>query len=484
MSTSTSSLSSLLSSLNSSTSPSSSSGSSGSTISFSGLGSGLDIQGIVDALVNAEGQPKQQLLQQQLSGYNTTLSAIGQLKSGVSSVQTAADALQNLDTFRTRSTTVSDSTILSASAAPGTAVGTYQVQVQQLATADKWASSGFTSDTSTVGSGQLAISSGGTTFNVSVAATDTLANIRDNINAASGNTNVQASIVNVDNGSGGTVSKLVLTSKATGTANAINVAVTDSDGNNTDASGLSILASNNMTELSTPKDAIITVDGMQVTRSSNTISDAVTGLTLNLNKAAVGTNVAVTVGVDNTPVISALQTFVKNYNTMQSTYSSLTSYDQSSKKAGALLGDPLARGVFDSLRSMLGDNLVPGATSIKNLADIGIQIDKNGVMTLDTTKATSALTADPNAVQKLLTDPTQGLASRVDGVLNPYLQFGGVFDSRVQSLNTQISQNNQQQADLQDRLKQYRATLTKEYTAMDTMVGQMNSTLAYLNKIG
>lgn len=482
MSTSTSSLSSLLSSLNSSTSSSSSSG--GANISFSGLGSGLDIQGIVDALVNAEGQPKQQLLQQQLNGYNTTLSAIGKLKSGVSGVQTAADALQNLDTFRTRSTTVSDSSILSATAASGTALGTYQVQVQQLATADKWASSGFAADTSTVGSGQLSITSGGTTFNVSVAATDTLANIRDNINAASSNTNVQASIVNVDNGSGGTVAKLVLTSKATGTANAINVSVTDSDGNNTDASGLSILASNNMTQLSTPQDAIITVDGMQVTRSTNTVSDAVTGLTLNLSKAAVGTDVAVTVGVDNTPVISALQDFVKNYNTLQSTYSSLTSYDQASKKAGALLGDPLARGVFDSLRGMLGDNLVPGATSIKNLADIGIQIDKNGVMTLDKSKAEAALTADPNAVQTLLTDSTQGLATRVDNLLNPYLQFGGVFDSREQSLNNQISQNNQQQIALQDRLKQYRATLTKQYTAMDTMVGQMNSTLAYLSKIG
>lgn len=482
MSTSSSSLSSLLNSLNSSSSSSSYS-SGGNTISFSGLGSGMDIQGIVDALVNAEGQPKQQLLQKELSGYNTTLSALGKLKSGLSGIQTAADAFQNLSTFRARSTTVSDTSILTATASSGTALGTYQVQVQQLATADKWASSGFASDTSTVGSGQLSITSGGSTFNVSVAATDTLTNIRDNINAASGNTNVQASIVNVDNGSGGTVSKLVLTSKATGSANAISVAVTDSDGNNTDTSGLSILASNNMTELTTPQDAIITVDGMQVTRSTNTISDAVTGLTLNLNKAQVGTNVSVTVGQDNSTVIDALKTFVKNYNTFQSSYSSLTSYDASSKTAGPLLGDATAQGSYDSLRGMLGDNLIPGAT-VQNLADIGIQIDKNGVMTLDQTKAETALQNDPTAVQNLLTDPTQGLAARVDSLVNPYLQFGGIFDSREQSLNSQIADNNSQQAALSDRLTQYRASLMQQYTAMDTMVGQMNSTLAYLNKIG
>lgn len=452
-------------------------------ISISGIGSGLDIQSIVSKLVSAEGQPKQQLLQQQQSGYNTTLSALGKLKSALSDVQTAADKLQNLDTFKTRSVSVSDSTILSATASPGTALGTYKVEVQQLATAQKLASTGFASATSTVGSGQLAITSGTDNFTVSVAAGDTLQTIRDNINAASGNSNVQASIVNVDNGTGGTVSKLVLTSKATGSANTINVAVTDSDGNNTDTSGLSALASNNLTQVAAAQDSIIKLDGMTVTQSSNSVSNAVTGLTLNLNKAQVGTTVGVTVGADNAPVTDALQSFVDKYNAFQSVYSKLTAYNADSKQAGPLLGDATARGVFDGLRNMLGTNLVPGAT-IQNLADVGIQIDKNGVMSLDKTKANSALTADPTAVKTLLADANQGLAARVDSQVKPYLQFGGVFDSRQKSLNDQISRNRDAQTALQNRLDQYRKSLMAQYTAMDTMVGQMNSTLSYLQKIG
>jgi len=481
-SSTSSSLSSLLNSMNSPSSTSSSSG--GNTISFSGLGSGLDVQGIVSALVNAEGQPRQQLLQSQLDGYNTTLSALGKLKSAASAVQTAAEAFQNLDTFRTRTATSANDGIVSAKAIPGTALGTYQVEVQHLAAAQKLASAGYASETSTVGSGQLTITSGGGNFTVSVAGTDTLQNIRDNINSASGNSNVQASIVNVDNGSGGTVSKLVLTSKTTGSANTINVAVADSDGNNTDTSGLSALATNNLTQLAAAQDAVIQVDGMQVTRSTNSISDAVTGLTLNLNKAQIGTKVAVTVGEDSTPVVNDLQAFVKKYNALQSTYSSQTSYNSQSNKAGPLLGDATAQGMFESLRSALGNNLVSNPGSVQNLADVGIQIDKNGVMTLDQTKAESALKSDPKAVKTLLSDATNGLASRVDNQLKPYLQYGGIFDTRQQSINSEISRNKDQQTALQGQLKQYRQNLLNEYNSMDTMVGQMKSTLAYLNKIG
>ena len=467
-----------------STTVSTSSSTSPSGISFSGLGSGLDIQGIVTQLVNAEGAPQQQILTNRQTAFNTTLSALGQLKSGLSSVQTAADALQNLDTFRTRTATVSNSTILSATAIPGTAMGTYQVEVDQLATAQKLASAGFASATSTVGSGTLNFTTaGGSSFSVSVAATDTLANIRDNINAASGNNGVQASIINVDNGSGGTVSKLVLTATNTGSSNSITVTAADSDGNNTDTSGLSALASNNLTQVSAAQDAIIKIDGMQVTSATNSVSTAVTGLTLNLNQAQVGTSVAVTVGVDTSPITKALQTLVTNYNNYQSTNSSLTSYDQTSNQAGALLGDATANSVNNALRSLMGKNYTTGSTTVQNLADIGIQVDKNGVMSLDTSKLQQALTSDPNAVKSLLSGPTTGLSAQIDNVLNPYLQYNGFFDTRTESINNQLKSITQQQTDLQARLDQYQKSLMSQFTAMDSYVAQMNQSLSFLSKL-
>ncbi|HUX82040.1 MAG TPA: flagellar filament capping protein FliD [Halothiobacillus sp.] len=462
---------------------STSSSTSPSGISFSGLGSGLDIQGIVTQLVSAEGAPQQQILTNRQTSFNATLSALGQLKSGLSSVQTAADALRNLDTFRTRTATVSDSTILNASAIPGTALGTYQVEVDQLATAQKQASTGFAAATSTVGSGTLNFSVGGSAFSVSVAATDTLTNIRDNINAASGNKGVQASIINVDNGTGGTVSKLVFTSLNTGSSNAVTVSAVDSDGNNTDASGLSQLASNNLTQISAAQDSIIKIDGNQVTSASNSVSSAVTGLTLNLTKAVVGTNVAVTVGADTSPITTALQTLVTNYNQYQTTNAGLTSYDPTANQAGPLLGDATANGVNNALRSLMGQNYTTGSTTVQNLADIGIQVDKNGVMTLDTTKLNQALTTDPNAVKTMLTDSTNGLSAKVDNVLNPYLQYNGILDSRTQSINTQLQSITKQQSDLQARLNQYQTSLMAQFTAMDAYVAQMNSSMSFLAKL-
>lgn len=462
---------------------STSSSSSPSGISFSGLGSGLDIQGIVAQLVRAEGAPQQQLLTNRQTSFNATLSALGQLKSGLSSVQTAADALKNLDTFRTRTATVSDSTILNASAIPGTALGTYQVEVDQLATAQKQASVGFAAATSTVGSGTLNFSVGGSAFSVSVAATDTLTNIRDNINAAAGNKGVQASIINVDNGTGGTVSKLVFTSLNTGSSNAVTVSAVDSDGNNTDASGLSQLASNNLTQISAAQDSIIKIDGNQVTSASNSVSSAVTGLTLNLTKAVVGTNVAVTVGADSSPITTALQTLVTNYNKYQTTNAGLTSYDPTANQAGPLLGDSTANGVNNALRSLMGQNYTTGSTTVQNLADIGIQVDKNGVMTLDTTKLNQALATDPNAVKTMLTDATNGLSAKVDNVLNPYLQYNGILDSRTQSINTQLQSITKQQSDLQARLTQYQTSLMAQFTAMDAYVAQMNSSMSFLAKL-
>lgn len=466
-----------------STTVSTTSSTSPSGISFSGLGSGLDIQGIVTQLVNAEGAPQQQILTNRQTAFNTTLSALGQLKSSLSSIQTAVDAFQNLDTFRTRTATVSNSSILSASAIPGTALGTYQVEVDQLATAQKMASAGYASATSTVGSGTLNFTVGSSSFSVSVAATDTLTNIRDNINAATGNTGVQASIINVDNGSGGTVSKLVMTALNTGTSNGFTVTAADSDGNNTDASGLSALASNNLTQISAAQDSIIKIDGMQVTSASNSVSTAVTGLTLNLTQAQVGTNVAVTVGTDTSPVTTALQTLVTNYNQYQSTNASLTSYDQTSNQAGALLGDATANGVNNALRSLMGQNYTTGSTTIQNLADIGIQVDKNGVMSLDTTKLDKALTSDPNAVKTMLADSTNGLSAKVDNVLNPYLQYNGILDTRTQSINNQLQSITKQQTDLQTRLAQYQKSLMSQFTAMDSYVSQMNQSLSFLSKL-
>ncbi|WP_058575568.1 MULTISPECIES: flagellar filament capping protein FliD [unclassified Guyparkeria] len=455
---------------------------SSSGLSISGVGSGLDIQGIVSQLVRAESSPRLNLLNSREASYEATLSGLSKLKSAASELSSAAFDLRSLDTFRTRSVSSSNEDILTATASPGTALGKYQVEVGQLATAQKQASTGFADSTATVGSGQLTFDTSSSSFSVAVAAGDSLADIRDKVNNASTNDSVRASILNVDDGAGGTEARLVFSASETGTANAVTVTATDDDGNNTDAAGLSQLASANLTELTAAQDAQLTVDGMAVTSSTNVVEGVVEGMTLNLNQAEPGTQVEVAVESDNAPVLEALNNFVEKYNALNSTYRGLTSYDAETEQGGVLQGDATANGINRGLRSLLGDNM--GTGTIDNLSEIGIQIDSEGKMTLDESVTENALNSDSQAVKDFLTDPADGVSQQVDELLKPYLSFDGIFDNRTDSLNRSIDRIDDQRAALDRRMENYQESLTKQFTAMDKIVQNIQSSASYLSRIG
>lgn len=455
---------------------------SSSGLSISGVGSGLDIQGIVSQLVQAEGAPRRNLLANREASYEATLSGLSKLKSAASELSSAAFDLRSLDTFRTRAVSSSNEDIVTATATPGTALGSYEIEVGQLATAQKQASTGFADSTATVGSGQLTFDTSSSSFSVAVAAGDSLADIRDKVNGASTNDSVRASILNVDDGAGGTEARLVFSARETGTANAVTVTATDDDGNNTDAAGLSQLASANLTELSAAQDAQLTVDGMAVTSSTNLVEGVVEGMTLNLNQAAPGTKVDVAVESDNAPVLEALNSFVEKYNALNNTYRNLTSYDAETEQGGVLQGDATANGINRGLRSLLGDNM--GTGTIDNLSEIGIQIDSDGKMTLDESVAENALNSDSQAVKDFLTDPADGVSQQVDDLLKPYLSFDGIFDNRTDSLNRSIDRIEDKRAALDRRMDNYQESLTKQFTAMDKIVQNMQSSASYLSRIG
>ncbi|WP_410473389.1 flagellar filament capping protein FliD [Guyparkeria sp. TX1] len=455
---------------------------SSSGLSISGVGSGLDIQGIVSQLVQAEGAPRRNLLASREASYEATLSGLSKLKSAASELSSAAFDLRSLDTFRSRAVTSGNEDILTATASPGTALGKYQVEVGQLATAQKQASAGFVDSTATVGSGQLTFDTSSSSFSVAVAAGDSLATIRDKINGASGNDSVQASILNVDDGAGGTEARLVFSARETGTANAVTVTATDDDGNNTDAAGLSRLASANLTELTAAQDAQVTIDGLSVTSSTNQVDGVIEGMTLNLNQAQPGTKVEVAVEGDNGPVLEALNGFVEKYNSLNSTYRNLTAYNAETEQGGVLQGDATANGINRGLRSLLGGNI--GTGTIDNLSKIGIQIDSEGKMTLDESVAENALNNDSQAVKDFLADPADGVSQQVDELLKPYLSFDGIFDNRTDSLNRSIDRIDDQRAALDRRMENYQESLTKQFTAMDKIVQNIQSSASYLSRIG
>ncbi|MDP2266848.1 MAG: flagellar filament capping protein FliD [Thiobacillus sp.] len=378
-------------------------------ISAPGIGSGLDVNGIVSQLMAAERQPLAALNKQE-QAYNQKLSAFGQVRSALASFQTALQGLSR-DKFQALSATSSNSLALSASASGKATAGSYQIEVQQLAQQQKLSSAGFTSPDSVIGSGTLTIQfgsydSGLNTFTANAAkatqsltidpANNTLAGIRDAINSAKAG--VTATIVNDGSAAG---NRLVLTSTDSGAANSLKISVTDSDGNGLDSSGLSALAydptvgatpdsGKNLGQVAAARDALLTIDGIAVSKSGNTINDAIAGVTLTLAQTNVGQALSLNVSRDTKTITEAVQSFVTAYNSASGTLKRLTAFNGAGAQNGILLGDSTARGIQVQMRNMLNTSVDSGG-ALTTLSQIGVSFNRDGTLVLDNTKLNSAI---------------------------------------------------------------------------------------------
>ena len=259
----------------------------------SGIGSGLDIDNLVTQLVRVEGEAPSLRLNRREASFQSDLSAIGQLKAALSEFQSSLSGLKDVDGLQPRTASSSDSDLFTAIADNTAVAGKYSIEVLTLAQSEKVRSNSFTdSDTEVIGTGTLDISLGGTIFQITVDnSNNTLEGIRDAINAASDNPGITASIINVDGGP-----QLVLSSDSIGATNTITVAVVDDDGS--DGFDLTRLDSANLTVAQAAQDATFILDGQLVTKGSNSFSDVITGLTIELKKEAVGTTETLTVKLD------------------------------------------------------------------------------------------------------------------------------------------------------------------------------------------
>ncbi|MGE5523031.1 MAG: flagellar filament capping protein FliD [Rhodospirillaceae bacterium] len=398
-------------------------------ISSPGIGSGLDINGIVTQLMNVEKQSVTKLDTKEAT-LQARISAYGSLKSALASFQSAASALAGSAKFTSSKATVTDTTVLSAGGGASAVPGSYSVEVTALAQAHKIKSTAFAGTAATVGTGTLTIAFGtydsiGNTFTVNPdkpatsitidSSKSSLAGIRDTINAA--NAGVTASIVN-----DGTGNRLVLSSNATGAANSIKVTVTaDGDANNTDNAGLSQLAydptaatgsGKNMTQTVAAVNAAVVIDGMTVSKASNTIDDAIEGVTLNLVKTNVDEPVTLTIARDTAGARAGIETFVKAYNDLNKTITDLSKYDAANKRASVLTGDATLRTVQSRLRAVLSAPLDSAGGGYTRLSEIGVTFQKDGTLALDTGKLDAALkdtTKDVSTLFAAVGKPTDSL---------------------------------------------------------------------------
>ena len=385
-------------------------------ISSAGIGSSLDVNSIISQLMAVERKPMTALDTKETS-YQAKLSAYGSLQGALGAFQSAAQALATPAKFVAQRAAVSDATIFSASAGGAAAAGSYSVEVGLLAQAQKLKSSGtaFAATSSTIGSGTLTIDFGsysGDTFTlnpdkstktISIASgQSSLAGIRDAINAA--NAGVTAGIVN--DGSG---YRLTLTSRDTGAANALRIVVADGDGTHTDSSGLSQLMFDgrsssgvqNLTQSAAAQNASVTIDGIVISKASNTITDAIEGVTLNLLKqSVVGTTTNLMVVRDSTGIRGAVESFVKAYNDSAKALADLSAYNATTKRAAILQGDSAVRSIQSELRRTLTSALNTAGGGLTALSDIGIAFQTDGRLKLDSAK-----------LQTVVDDPTKDIST-------------------------------------------------------------------------
>jgi flagellar hook-associated protein 2 len=379
-------------------------------ITASGMGSNLDVNGIVSQLMAVERQPLA-LLDRRESDYKAKLSAYGTLKGGLSAFQSAMQGLADPARFQSVKASTSDVSVFTATTGTnGKAIpGTYSVEVQQLAQQQKIRSDGYAGVSSVVGSGTLTIQygdydSGTNAFTLNSAraaqtvtidpANNTVAGVRDAINAA--NIGVSATIIN-----DGSTNRLVLTSKDPGAANSIKITASDDDGVNLDAAGLSQLAfdptaaagaGKNLTQVQAAQDAKLQIDGIPISKHSNTISDAIEGVTLNLLKSSIGSPLSLEVARDSAGVKASVEAFVKSFNALNQTLADLSSYNTAAGRGGVLQGDSAALSIQRWLRATISAT-VGNSGSFASLSQIGVAFQKDGSLALDAAKLQTAADA-------------------------------------------------------------------------------------------
>ena len=439
-------------------------------------GSVINVSTLVSELVAATRAPQDALIASQTQSVTTQISALGTLKGALSNFQSALSALETPAAFNVVTATSAAPTTFTATAGSSAEPGVYGVIVSTLASAQQLVSKPVTGGSSAViGTGTLKLTLGGSSFSVSIdSSNDTLAGIAAAIDSASGNPGITATIL-----TGGDGAHLVLGSALTGAANTIQV--TETDGGNA-LSSLTYGNGNtaNYTQSAAAQDASFSISGVSYTSSSNTITNALSGVTLNL-LATNATSANLTVASDTATVQSNISAFVTAYNTLVGAIAPLGSYDSTTNTAGPMIGDAVLTGVQNQIRQTLYSVVNTGSATYNSLASIGITTNNDGTLGLDTSALATALSTNFSAVSQLFSS-ANGIASNLNTDITGDLATSGSVGARSQTLVKQENALTQQTDQLNSRMAAMTASLTQQYSALNTLLSSLQTTSAYLSQ--
>lgn len=471
------------------------------------VGSGLDVEAIVKALVDADIAPKTNTLNRREAALSAELSAVGTLKSVLSSLDSSLTDLSDGTAFDLLSIDAPAAVNVLQTGSPTT--GQYSIDVNSLASSQVLASTGFASANSAVGTGTLTFKLGAPTYSsgssgayssfaedltktVTVtidSSNNTLSGIRDAVNASAAG--VTASLV-LD----GSQTRLLFTADQSGASTAISIDADDDDSNDSDASGLSQLAYNvssgsfvaNISEARSSSDASFVLNGLTLTSATNTITGLLDGLDVTLKKVTSSTE-TILIAKDTVAIEAKVQAFVDAYNNYQASLSSLMDHED---KDGALAGDSTARRIQNVLRSTTTGVLTITGNSYTAISDLGVTSDQYGKLSLKSADFQAALSNNADDVKTFFagvtttrnladnTDST-GLADLLKATIDTYINTStGMLIAREDRIDSSLDDVADDRLDIVSRMSALEDRYTRQFTAMDALVGQLRGTSDFL----
>jgi flagellar hook-associated protein 2 len=456
------------------------------TISSSGIGSGLNVSQIVTALMDVEKGPLNSI-NKSISTDNAQISAYGTVSSQISSFQSSIAGLITPSTIKATTASSSSTSVLSVSNDGTALAGEYKITVVRVASPQviKISNSAFTSLYEEFGSaGDISITSNDVTTDITPTSY-TVAGLAEAINDAN-ISGISATIINLGTGSDPDYQIRIVNTSDTDTTAAIDLSAIEGDDGfvftGTDIDADTVAVSGKFTIDGVTNDGEL----VEFERSSNTITDLIPGLTINL----VGTgDSTITVAQDSSALYSKIAAFVTAYNALDQSLKDISSYDTTTKKGAVLYGDSTITSLRRDIRSIITSTLsVDSSTSYNRLGDVGVSFESDGTLSLDSTTLNTAINANFNKVANLFSgtgDSTDsstlhGFAYQLDTLLTTATDIDGLITNRESSLETDITRLQARAVQEQSRLDDLQQIYQRQYTALDRTIASLNSMASYL----
>lgn len=457
------------------------------TVTSAGAGSGIDLESVISASVAAKKAQLQTPITTKKTNTQITLTGLGQLKSAISTFRTSLDALSATGAFNKRSVNITQDTddpVLKIETNDGASNGDYNITVDKLATTSKIEGTFASSTTALITKdGTMTFKAGDEEFTVDVKAGDTLERIRKRINNNGDNFGLTANIVNTSDGK----AKLIIDSGVSGAGNDLSIT-----GSTDELTEKFSTTGGNMKQTQAAGSAQITVDGNVLTSETNTFEDKIAGLDVTVLRTsdkdtdgnAKSNRVKVT--TDTSAITKLVQNFIDGYNTLNAKTTELgkrntISGGESQDDGGALAGDSTPRIVRNLMTNAITTPST-NSTVYSTIFQLGIKMDNDGVLSLDSDKFKEALNDNYEQVVAVF-GGSEGVAGQLSASLKEYTKTGGLLSMRQDQLNTELNYWGQKQADTTTQMEKYEASLRAKYASLDTLLAQMNSSASYLSLI-